>query len=45
MTPPESAPVRALIVGLGSIGVRHLENLRALGCTDLGVFRTRGRYA
>ena len=33
--------MRALVVGLGSIGVRHLDNLRRLGCGHLGVLRTR----
>lgn len=31
----------ALVVGLGSIGMRHLENLRRLGCGRIGVFRSR----
>jgi len=31
----------ALVVGLGSIGMRHLENLRRLGCRRIGVFRSR----
>ena len=35
--------ISALVVGLGSIGVRHLENLRALGVGRLGVLRRRGR--
>jgi predicted dehydrogenase len=30
-----------LIAGLGSIGWRHLANLRALGCQDIRLFRTR----
>jgi predicted dehydrogenase len=32
----------ALVVGLGSIGLRHLENLRALGVGRLGALRRRG---
>ena len=31
----------ALVVGLGSVGMRHLENLRRLGCRRIGVFRSR----
>jgi predicted dehydrogenase len=31
----------ALIVGLGSIGVRHLGNLRRLGCGKIGALRQR----
>ena len=31
----------ALVVGLGSVGMRHLENLRRLGCGRIGVFRSR----
>ena len=30
-----------LVVGLGSIGLRHLENLRTLGCGRLGALRSR----
>lgn len=33
--------MKALVVGLGSIGVRHLNNLHALGVSELGVVRTR----
>jgi predicted dehydrogenase len=33
--------VKALVVGLGSIGVRHINNLYALGVRELGVVRTR----
>lgn len=33
--------MKALVVGLGSIGVRHLNNLHALGVHELGVVRTR----
>ncbi len=33
--------MRALIAGLGSIGVRHLNNLHALGIEELAVFRSR----
>lgn len=33
--------LRVLVVGLGSIGIRHLENLRQLGCGGIGVFRSR----
>jgi len=33
--------LKALVVGLGSIGVRHLNNLHALGVDELGVVRTR----
>lgn len=33
----------ALVVGLGSIGARHLANLRILGLTRLGVLRAHGR--
>ncbi|MBU1349342.1 Gfo/Idh/MocA family oxidoreductase, partial [Patescibacteria group bacterium] len=32
----------ALVVGLGSIGLRHLDNLRALGVGRLGALRRRG---
>lgn len=32
----------ALVVGLGSIGLRHLENLRSLGLGRLGALRRRG---
>lgn len=32
--------MKALIVGLGSIGARHANNLHALGVHDLSVFRT-----
>ena len=31
------------MVGLGSIGLRHLENLRQLGCGRIGAFRSRHR--
>lgn len=34
-------PVKALVVGLGSIGVRHVNNLHALGVRELGAVRTR----
>ena len=44
MASPETASdLGALVVGLGSIGVRHLENLRRLGCGRLGAFRSRQR--
>lgn len=33
--------MKALVVGLGSIGVRHLNNLHALGVRELGAVRTR----
>src|SRR5918998_182634 len=33
--------VRVLIAGLGSIGRRHLRNLRQLGVNEIIVFRTR----
>jgi predicted dehydrogenase len=33
--------LKALVVGLGSIGVRHLNNLHTLGIRELGVVRTR----
>jgi predicted dehydrogenase len=33
--------LKALVVGLGSIGVRHLNNLHKLGIRELGVVRTR----
>ncbi len=33
--------LRALIVGLGSMGIRHFENLRRLGCGQVDVFRSR----
>ncbi|MFH1060050.1 MAG: Gfo/Idh/MocA family oxidoreductase [Pseudomonadota bacterium] len=33
----------ALVIGLGSIGARHLANLRSLGLTRLGVLRAHGR--
>jgi len=35
--------LRVLLVGLGSVGVRHLENLRKLGCGQIGVYRSRRR--
>jgi predicted dehydrogenase len=35
--------VRALIVGYGSIGRRHCENLQACGASDIVVVRPRGR--
>lgn len=40
MSQPQSfTELRALVVGLGSIGGRHLANLRRLGCQRLGVLR------
>jgi predicted dehydrogenase len=33
--------LKALVVGLGSIGVRHLNNLHTLGIRELAVVRTR----
>jgi predicted dehydrogenase len=36
----DSSCGRVLIAGLGSIGRRHLANLRALGCTDFVFYRT-----
>ena len=33
--------MKALVVGLGSIGVRHLNNLHTLGIRELGVVRSR----
>ena len=33
--------MKALVVGLGSIGVRHLNNLHALGVEELSAFRAR----
>ncbi|MDV6345520.1 Gfo/Idh/MocA family oxidoreductase [Nitrosomonas sp. Is37] len=33
--------MKALVVGLGSIGVRHLNNLYSLGVRELGAVRTR----
>lgn len=33
--------MKALVVGLGSIGARHLNNLHTLGVEDLSVLRTR----
>jgi predicted dehydrogenase len=33
--------MKALVVGLGSIGVRHINNLHMLGVRELGVVRTR----
>lgn len=33
--------MKALVVGLGSIGVRHLNNLHALGVREIGAVRTR----
>jgi len=33
--------LKALVVGLGSIGVRHLNNLHTLGVQELGVVRSR----
>ena len=33
--------MKALIIGLGSIGVRHLNNLYSLGVRDFSVFRKR----
>lgn len=35
--------LRVLVVGLGSIGVRHLTNLRRLGCGHVGAFRSLKR--
>ncbi|MBI4494067.1 MAG: Gfo/Idh/MocA family oxidoreductase [Chloroflexi bacterium] len=35
-------PLRCLIVGLGSVGRRHLANLRSLGCRDILAVRVRG---
>ncbi len=35
--------MKALIVGLGSIGARHANNLHALGVHDLSVYRTSDR--
>jgi len=32
-----------LIAGLGSIGVRHLENLKRLGCRHISIYRERNR--
>lgn len=32
-----------LIVGLGSVGYRHLSNLISLGCRNIGAVRTRNR--
>jgi predicted dehydrogenase len=40
---PSIGELRALVVGLGSIGARHLANLRRLGCRDLGVLRVHGQ--
>ncbi len=34
--------MKALVVGLGSIGTRHLNNLCRLGVSNLSVFRRRG---
>lgn len=39
-TSAESSCSRVLIAGLGSIGRRHFNNLRALGCTDFVFYRT-----
>ncbi|MBE7527792.1 MAG: Gfo/Idh/MocA family oxidoreductase [Burkholderiales bacterium] len=33
--------MKALVIGLGSIGVRHLNNLHTLGVRELGAVRTR----
>jgi predicted dehydrogenase len=41
--PDRYRSLRVLIVGLGSIGVRHLENLRGLGVETIGVFRSLNR--
>ncbi len=35
--------LRVLVVGLGSIGIRHLTNLRQLGCRHLGALRGRNK--
>ena len=35
--------LKILIVGLGSVGLRHLKNLRKLGFHRLGVFRSKNR--
>lgn len=35
--------MKILLVGLGSIGQRHLRNLATLGCTDLWAVRVRNR--
>lgn len=36
-----TSALKALVVGLGSIGIRHLNNLHALGIRELGAVRTR----
>lgn len=38
-----AAPLRALVVGLGSIGQRHVRNLRALLGADVELFALRSR--
>ncbi|TAL19576.1 SDR family oxidoreductase [Patescibacteria group bacterium] len=38
-------PPKVLIIGLGSIGRRHVQNLRALGVNDIFAFRSRGAAA
>ncbi len=40
---PTLSQLRVLVVGLGSIGVRHFTNLRQLGCRHVGVFRSLKR--
>src|SRR5262245_32095585 len=35
-----AVPSAILVVGLGSIGQRHLANLKTLGCHNLAVYRT-----
>ncbi len=37
------AKLRVMVVGLGSVGIRHLNNLRKLGCGKVGVFRALNR--
>ncbi len=39
-TEPRERPA-VLVAGLGSVGARHLRNLRALGCERLGAYRVR----
>ena len=35
--------LKVLIISLGSIGVRHLQNLKILGCGEIGVCRLLNR--
>ena len=36
--------ISALIVGLGSVGTRHLNNLKSIGVKNLGVYRSQNNH-